>query len=180
MKEFSSEFLEKTVTISVSLGEAFSVSKENIFNFWKPVFGREKEKGSTEFWIDQNTWRWFEGQTFSASGSFDFALYRFKNNILQGDILKEGELKNIKHIYTYSQALCIIREVILLGQLDVICNGVLCYFKIENNETLYRLKTWRDPVQQLKIDVREVLLDDERNKNGGVCFDNEQKNNPFV
>ena len=86
--------------------------------------------------------------------------------------MDEAEKTGVKKTYTWLEALSIIRQAILTGEVDKKGTGIFVCFEIEidNKKLLYRFIAYRDDDGQLGIDVIKVSLDNKWDAGNGACF----------
>lgn len=172
--EFKSDLLTQSVTLTIPAYGAIVVNEENINAVLEEVLQREKEKGNTVPWIDDEIAGWFENQTMQGIDQpFDSVIYRFIDNITHQSILDEAEKTGIKKIYSYTEALKIVLQGVLTGEVDKNCTGIIAYFegKREDEEVaLFRFIAWRRNDGQLGVAVYKVDLGVGCEAGHGACF----------
>ena len=165
-----SSLFERTISLLIPACPVVTITKDSDSNFWDEVRTREEGRSTVTPYFDDDMWKYFKDKVVPATEEFESNIYRFKQVITHQQILDEGEAKNVKEIYEYSEAKSIIREAILNGEVDKIGTGVIAYFKIEGNDTLYRFDTWRRVDGRFDVYVEEVDLNFEYDAGSGVCF----------
>ncbi len=178
-KEFVSTLFQKTKTFIIPKNPdsftTFTISEETVMTFLKPVLEREAKLKNIIPGIDNDIWRWFLGKAVPGIlKRFVVAVYRFIKTLTHQQILDEAERTKIKKVYTWFEALFIIRTVILAGEVDKKGKGCIVYFtfKVDDKEILYRFSAYRNDDGQLDVDVNEVDLGNECVADYGVCFSN--------
>ena len=170
---FVSELFQKTDAITVYPHPSFHVNKNSVMNFLEPVIAREKDLKNPDISFDNDIWNWFDGEIVNAIVlNLYVAVYRFIKNLTNRQILDEADRVRVKKVYSYLEALSIIREAILSGEVDKKGTGVIVYFNITGKDTLYRFDAFRGGGGRLIIDVHEVRLDGGWGAGRGACFSN--------
>lgn len=176
IKEFVSTLFQKTKTLIVPKNpDSFTISEETVMTFLKPVLEREAKLKNIIPSIDNDIWRWFLGKIVPGFlKRFVVVIYRFLKNITHQQILDEAERMKIKKIYTWLEALSIIRTSILAGEVDKNGTGIIVYFnfKVDDKEILCRFRAYRRGDGQLRLRVSGVRLDDAWDADSGACFSN--------
>ena len=178
-KVISSLFLKtKTVTISRS-PKNFIINKDSVMEKLQSIMIKEAEKGNPIPFIDSDIWNYFIDQTVpGVMRKITTVVYRFLSQLSHQQILEEAENLGIKRIYSYLEALHIIRKIIFLGEVDQKGTGIFVYFnfKIDEKDVLYRFNAFRNDDGKLNLNVNKVNLDNEYNAGDGACF----RNNTFL
>lgn len=170
---FVLEFFKKTDVINVNPHPFFEVSKNSVMNFLEPVIKREKDLKNPDISFEDDIWKWFDGKTVNAIAlNFYVAVYRFIKNLTHHQILDEAEKIGVKKVFSYLEALSILREAILSGEVDKKGTGIIIHFKIEGNDTLYRFSAFRDDYGELILRVGRVFPGREWDAGIGACFSN--------
>jgi hypothetical protein len=176
IKEFVSKLFQKTKTFIIPKNpDSFTISEETVMTFLKPVLEREAKLKNIIPGIDNDIWRWFLGKAVPGIlKRFVVAVYRFIKTLTHQQILDEAESTKIKKVYTWFEALFIIRTVILAGEVNKKGKGCIVYFtfKVDDKEILYRFNADRNDDGQLVVDVGEVNLGNEWYAGRGACFSN--------
>jgi len=169
----NSTSLRKSTVLTISPTPAMLVSKENVNTLFVEVLKREEEKHNPASWIDDDIVGWFKNQTMPAIDKpFESAIYRFNNDVTHRSILDEAEKKGVKKIYTYTEALKIVLQGVMSGEVDKKGTGIIAYLKVDGDDQLYRFNAWRYGDGQLLVDVYEVSLGYECGAGSGACFSN--------
>lgn len=169
--KYISELFKKTVSLFVAEHDMFEITAKRENELWKAIEKREDEKGNPTPWHDDDIAGWFTGKCIvGIVNGITSNIYRFTQKITNRQILEEGEKMGVKQIYTWLEARLLIQQAILNGEVDVKGTGVIVYFKIDGNDTLYRFVTWRYVGGQLGVYVSLVRLDGECDAGDGVCF----------
>ena len=167
-----SDFLEKTKIFSIEKNpESFVINEDSVKKFFISILEREEKLKNLTPHIDDHIWKWFSITVPGIVENFETAIFRFKKDLTHSQILEEAEDIGVKKIYSYLEALSIIREAILFREVDEKGKGILVYFQIEGNETLYRFYVFYD-LGQLRVGVRKVRFDYKWDAGYGACFDN--------
>lgn len=169
-----SSLFQKTTAIIISKNpKDFTINKDSVMKFFQSVMAKEDEKGNPTSFIDNDIWNYFLNKTVpGVLRKFTTTVYRFLQNLTHEKILKEADSLGIKKIYSYLEALSIIRKAILLGEVDKKGTGIIVYFKIEGIDTLCRFDAYRGGGGRLRVGVGGVGLVSEWSAGSGACFSN--------
>ncbi len=173
VSSFSSLLLLKTVSLKIGGQKGnFKPTESSVKNFLKKVFEREAELGNPTPSIDGDIWGWFSGKVMPGFQKFITTVYRFIKNLTHRQILEEAERTEVKKIYTYLEALSVIREAILSGEVDEKGKGIIAYFQVEGINKQYRFDAYRHDHGQLNLNVLEVAQVSEWRAGACACFSN--------
>lgn len=171
ISKFISSLFLKTISLNiVGRKESFTVSENSVKDLLKKVFERELKIKKPTPYVDNNIWSWFLGKIIPGFKNFSSTIYRFLQNLTHRQILAEAEKTGVKKIYSYFEALSVICEVVLNGEVDEKGKGIMVYFQVEGINKQYRFRAYRDDGGQLDLYVCEVILDNEWPARGGACF----------
>lgn len=166
----TSNLLIPDSTLIIQPVEDIIPTEKNIHDFFAYVIKKEEKKGNRGIYIDSNVYKLFREKELGFFKLFKVTIYRFKQKIDHESILKEAEKNNIKKIYSYVEALAIIREVLLQGEVDINDQGVNVYFASSQKYKLCRLRAFRDADGEIGINFNNVDLQFEFTPGNGVCF----------
>lgn len=171
---FDSDLFKKGEAISVCPPHFFQIRETSVMEFFEPVIKREKHLKNPVISFDKDIWNLFSRESVNVIFSlFYVAIYRFVEGLTHQQIFDEAEKMEIKKtVYSYLEALSIIREAILSGEVDKKKTGVVTYFRITGKNTLYRFNASRYDDGRLYLIVSKVLSNDEWPSGYGACFDN--------
>jgi len=171
---FVSRIFEKTNVIKVAKNpNSFKIKESSIRDFIRPIIKREEELKNPEPSIDNDLWNYFSGKTVPGiSEDFSSTIYRFLSRLTHEQILEEAENTGIKKVYSFLEGFSIIREAILAGEVDKRVTGIICYFKVEGIDTMYRFNAYRDGGGPLRVDVGKVYFGNALDAGDGACFSN--------
>lgn len=174
---FVSSIFKKTSTLTIEPHkEDFTVNKTHLRrDFFKEVTEKEKKAGNPTFWIDD--WMWesstFKKQTFKGFvNPVITTVYRFQKNLKLPQIIEESKNMKIFKVYSYVEALCIAKALLLSNELDQRGTEVLVYFQIPGNTTLFHFRCLRSPNGKLGLSGDMVDVDAEFVAGGGACLSN--------
>ena len=171
-----SNLFQKTTTVTIQKSpKDFIINEDSVMEKLQSIMTREAEKGNPVPSIDNDIWNYFDNQTVpGVIRGITTVVYRFLSQLSHQRILEEAENLGIKRIYSYLEALHIIRKVILLGEVDQKGTGVIVYFsfKIDGKDALYRFDAFRGDDGRLGLGVFRVYLDDGYDAGNGVCLSN--------
>lgn len=171
---FVLKVFRKTNVVNVAKNsKSFKVNEKSVMNFLESVIKREKELKNPNPCIDNDLWSYFNDKLIPGFlKDFSSTIYRFIVDLTHKQILNESENLGIKKVYSYIEALSVICQAILNGEVDERGIGIISYFKVEGIDRLYRLNADRFGGGQLGVGVSEVDLDNEWDAGGGACFSN--------
>jgi len=153
---YVSKLFKRGKSLTIQPTPAFTIIEENVNDSWKKVRERESERANPTPSFDNDIWKWFKDIIipeipFEHHGT----IQRFTQTLNHQQILAESEKLFVKKIYSWLEAKKYIEEVILAGEVDVKGLGVIVYFKVEGNDTLYRFHAYRDGVDKLHVNVNK-------------------------
>lgn len=171
-----SNLFQKTTVVTIPRSpKDFVINEDSVTKSLQSIMTREAEKGNPTPSIDNDIWNYFLDQTVpGVLRKITTVVYRFLSMLSHQQILEEAENLGIKRIYSYMEALHIIRKVILIGEVDQKGTGVIVYFnlKIDGKDVLYRFYAYRSDDGQLRVRVYRVRLASECDAGDGACFSN--------
>lgn len=171
--KYISNVFKKGTTLNVQTAETFTVSEKSLEGLWKNIIAREKEKSNPKPWIDSDILGWFDGKTMPAiANEFTSTIQRFTQTLTHEQILNEAEKLSVKKIYSWLEAIKIIEQAVLMGEVDVKGLGVIVYFKVDYNDTVYRFHAYRNDDGQLRVYVYGLDLGFKWNAGCGASFSN--------
>jgi len=151
--------MEKTVLEKMNIflvkkdPKPFLVTKESLYEFFKIL----KEIGLS-LYIYEDVWQPFENKEIKGiQEDFNVSLYRFLNNPMHREILEEAKEKNINKIFSFLEAIHIVRRLVLSSEFIEPCKHIIIYIKIDNK--LYALHTFIfDPCERMFVSKKYRLL----------------------
>ncbi len=171
--KYISNVFKKGITLTVQATETFTVSEKSLEGLWKNIIAREKDKKNPEPWFDDDILGWFDGKTMpSITAESSSTIQRFTQTLTHAQILQEAENLSIKKIYSWLEAIKIIEQAVLMGEVDVKGLGVIVYFKIDGDDTVYRFYAGRSGGGRLSVSVNEYFPSFEWDAGDGASFSN--------
>ncbi len=171
--KYISYVFKKGTTLTVQPAETFTVSEKSLEGLWKNIIAREKEKSNPKPSICINILGWFDGKTMPAIATeFTSAIQRFTQTLTYKQVLNEAERLSVKKIYSWLEAIKIIEQAVLKGEVDVKGLGVFVYFKIDADDTLYFFHVCRNNGGRLNVFVFELNSEDAWDAGDGASFSN--------
>ncbi len=175
---FTSIFFKLTGSLGImkcSSPEGSTVGKEFIKNFSEPIYERENRIGNIDFhlYIDDDICRKLQGLSVSdIDKNFDVGVYRLLLPLTSNKkILEEAGEAKIQKIYDSLEALFIIRQAILSGEVDKNEAGFVVFLKIKKEDKeLYRFRAARKTNSHIGINMYEVNDDFEWPAGTGIGF----------
>jgi hypothetical protein len=154
--KFISDLFKRTTKLVVAKHDSLKISKKNEKELWQVIEEREEKAGNVKPWHDNDIVEYFDGQLIPATDGVTATISRFTKTLTHTQILNEGDRLGIKKIHTWLEAYLLIRQAVLNNEVDVKGTGVIAYFKVKDNDTLYRFIAFRDVDGQLSVNVSKV------------------------
>lgn len=172
MVENISGIFQKTNIIKVSRDlKQFIVNKESILDLFLGVIEKEEEFGHSEPAFDRWLWKSFKNKTSSSIvDDFEVPIYRLNLKSNHQEILDEIRKIEVKKIFTYREALNVLRSAILAGEVKKGQRGGIIVYFSTNGSNLHYLRASRFHHDHLCIDHTEVFLSCKLNPENGICY----------
>lgn len=161
---------KKTTVVNITKSpKTFEIQEKSVMNFLEPIIKREKELKNPTPIIDRDFWIYFNNCiSLGFVKDFSSTIYKFIVNLTHRQIIEEADNLGIKKVYSYLEALSVIRQAILNGEVDKKEARIIVFFK--KNDTLFRIRAHRDAVGCLNLRFDKVGLDDFFDAGDGACF----------
>lgn len=169
-----SKVFKKTTVVNVAKNpKSFKIQEKSVMNFLELVIKREKELKNPTPYVDNDIWKYFKDQVIPGFvKDFSSVICRFLENLTHKQILDEAENLGIKKVYSFLEALSVIRQAILNGEVDEKGKGIVVYFEIKGNNSLYRFNAGRYGDGRLGVSVGKVHSGSTWDAGCGACFSN--------
>ncbi len=142
MNTFESQlFIKSTILTIPEFLTPLDITEANLRILYGEITEKEKEAGNLGIKFEDTLSRPFVGKIIPAMPQFSSTIYRVVPELLMfNDYMAEAERTGIKKIYSYGEALLIMKQAMLSGEIKKDA-GVSIHF--EEDSQIFILRGWR-------------------------------------